>query len=85
MKAVFIGYDIPLALDTKWNDIMPALSKIYKVIQYEGDSVHVINGESDINFIEDLLVAYNTLRQINLTLEVFKVDESLLRADASNQ
>lgn len=78
MQAIFIGYDIPLAVETKWNNIMPALDKIYKVIQYEGDSVHIINGESDINFVEDLLVAYNTFLDINLTLEIFKVDESLI-------
>ena len=58
---------------------MPVLDKMYKVICYDGDSVHVINGESDINLIQDLLVAYNTLLQINLTLEVFTVDESLLK------
>jgi hypothetical protein len=32
MQAVFIGYDIPEALDTKWNHIMPVLDKMYKVI-----------------------------------------------------
>lgn len=79
MQAVFIGYDIPEALDTKWNDIMPTLDKIYKVIQYEGDSVHVITGQSDIQFIKRLLDAYNRLRDINLTLDVFSVDESLLK------
>jgi hypothetical protein len=79
MLAVFIGYDIPEALDTKWTHVIPILDKLYKVIDYEGDTVHVINGESDINFIKDLLVAYNILLQINLTLDVFTVDESLLK------
>lgn len=58
---------------------MPVLDNMYKVNCYDGDSVHVINGESDINFIQDLLVAYNTLLQINLTLDVFTVDESILK------
>lgn len=80
MLGVFIGYDIPVALDTKWNHIMPALDRIYKVIQYQGDTIHIIKGDSDINFIQDLLVAYNNLLDINLTLDVFNIDESLLGA-----
>jgi hypothetical protein len=80
MQAIFIGYDIPLASDIKWDEIMPTLDKIFKVIQYEGDTVHLINEESDIKFVQTLLEAYNTHRDINLTLDVFKVDESLLKA-----
>lgn len=78
MNAVFIGYDIPLALETKWNHIMPALNLMYKVIEYEGDIVHIINTESEIFFIQGLLESYNTLLQINLTLDVFKIDETLV-------
>lgn len=78
MNAVFIGYDIPLALETKWNHIMPALNLMYKGIEYEGDIVHIINAESDISFIQGLLESYNTLLQINLTLDVFKIDETLV-------
>lgn len=80
MQAIFIGYDIPLALDTKWDEVMPVLDKMFKVIQYEGDTVHVVNNESDIIFVQTLVLAYNTHRDINLTLDVFKVDESLLKA-----
>ncbi|MDQ0271152.1 hypothetical protein [Cytobacillus purgationiresistens] len=81
MQAIFIGYDIPLALDIKWDEIMPILSKAFKAIQYEGDTVHIINNnESDITFVQTLLLAYNTHRDINLTLDVFKVNESLLKA-----
>ncbi|KYG33475.1 hypothetical protein [Priestia endophytica] len=79
MQAVFIGYDIPEALEVKWEIIMPELDKKYKRIQYEGDEVHIIagdfTGEPDIKFIEDLVFAYNTDRQINLTLDVFELDE----------
>ncbi|MGZ9869605.1 hypothetical protein ACU3L3_14395 [Priestia endophytica] len=86
MQAVFIGYDVPEALEVKWEIIMPELDKKYKRIQYEGDEVHIIAvdftsiagdfmGESDINFIKDLVFAYNTDRQINLTLDFFELDE----------
>ena len=59
---------------------MPALGKMYKTISYEGDKIHLINGEADLKFISDLLMAYNTLLKINLTLDVFKVDKSLIEA-----
>lgn len=79
MDAVFIGYDIPLALDIKWNEVMPILDNSFKVIQYEGDTVHIINSESDIAFIQTVLSAYNLHKDINLTLDVFEVDENLLK------
>ncbi|MBD8591640.1 MULTISPECIES: hypothetical protein [Peribacillus] len=80
ITGVFIGYDIPEALEVKWDSIMPALGKMYKTISYEGDKIHLINGEADLKFISDLLMAYNTLLKINLTLDVFKVDKSLIEA-----
>lgn len=79
MEAVFIGYDIPLALDIKWNEVMPILDNSFKVIQYEGDTVHIINGKSDIDFIQTVLSAYNLHKDINLTLDVFEVDENVLK------
>ncbi|MFT9494349.1 MULTISPECIES: hypothetical protein [Bacillota] len=67
---VFIGYDIPEALDVKYDKVFPLLDKEFKQIELEGDLVHVIEGESSINFIEDILNAFNTFYDIGLTLDI---------------
>ncbi|MED4456148.1 hypothetical protein [Metabacillus fastidiosus] len=72
--AVFIGYDIPSALDAKWNIIIPKLNQRFEMVDYEGDNVHVVNNEEEITMIENLVEGYNRLLEINLTLEVFEID-----------
>lgn len=78
---VFIGYDIPEALEVKWTYIIPLLDKMFSAISYEGDKVHVLNEQSDTKFISDILVAFNTLLKISLTLDVFTIDESLIESE----
>jgi hypothetical protein len=73
--AVFIGYDIPLALETKWNVVMPLLDQHFESGIYEGDVIHLVNGKSDIQLIEDLLFAFNEHREICLTTDIFEVDK----------
>lgn len=80
MQAVFIGYDIPEALEVKWECIMPLLDRSFKTIKYDGDVIHIINDKSDIEFLKNLLAVFNYLLDINLTLDVFTVDNSLLKA-----
>lgn len=71
----FIGYDIPEALEVKIEVIMPLLDKHFKRIEDSNDQVHVINGESHISFINDILEAYNKLYDFNLTLDLEDYDE----------
>lgn len=67
---VFVGYDIPLALDIKHKMVMPLLDKEFKRIELDGDIVHVIEGESSIEFIEVMIDSYNAYFDIGLTLDI---------------
>ncbi|MGG3641439.1 hypothetical protein [Bacillus gobiensis] len=67
---VFVGYDIPLALDIKHEMVIPLLDKEFKRIELDGDIVHVLEGESSINFIEDMINAFNRFYDIGLTLDI---------------
>jgi hypothetical protein len=73
--AVFIGYDIPLAQETKWNLIMEILDRHFESRIYEGDVIHLVNSKSDIKFIQDLLFAFNEHREISLTTDIFGLNK----------
>lgn len=68
---IFIGYDIPEALDAKWDIVMPLLDRQYKAMDYEGDRVHLVNGKADIWTIQNMLDDINEKKNINLTLDVW--------------
>lgn len=74
MKAIFIGYDIPLALSIKYDEIMPVLDRMFQRIEYEGDQVHLVNNEENINAIQIMLEEYNAQHDMGLTLDVFEID-----------
>ncbi|MDM5205342.1 hypothetical protein [Cytobacillus kochii] len=67
---VFIGYDIPLALEIKYDMLLPLLDKEFKRIELDGDIVHVIEGESSIKFIKDMINSFNAYYDIGLTLDI---------------
>jgi hypothetical protein len=67
---VFVGYDTPLALEIKHDVVIPLLDKVFKRIELDGDIVHVIEGESCINFIEDMINSFNTYYDIGLTIDI---------------
>jgi thiol-disulfide isomerase/thioredoxin len=84
-QAIFIGYDIPLALDVKWKHIMPILSELYEMVEYEGDSVHLVgNDDSALEFTKELLTIFNSHFDINLTADLFKVDKKILKNRKNN-
>lgn len=67
---VFVGYDIPLALDIKHDMVIPLLDKVFKRIELDGDIVHVIEGESSIKFIENMINSFNAYYDVGLTLDI---------------
>lgn len=67
---VFVGYDVPLALEIKHDMVIPLLDKVFKQIDLDGDIMHIIEGESHINFIEDMINAFNTFYDIGLTIDI---------------
>lgn len=78
MKAVFVGYDIPLALDVKWSEVMPFLDQLFERIEYEGDTVRVVKTDTDQMIIRELIESKNEHYDIGLTLEFFIFDENLV-------
>ncbi|PTY89740.1 hypothetical protein [Heyndrickxia sporothermodurans] len=67
---VFVGYDIPLALEIKHDMVIPLLDKEFKRIELEGDIVHLVEGESSIKFIGEMISAFNAYYDIGLTLDI---------------
>jgi hypothetical protein len=69
LYTLFVGYDIPAALDHKHRKLLPVLDEHYPRIDLEGDDVHVIP-EKDIEFIQNILGALNEIYDFNLTADI---------------
>lgn len=69
-RTVFIGYDIPKALEMKYEVVMPMLDKLLKPIDLDGDQCHVIEKEEQRIFVESLLINLNDFHDINLTADI---------------
>jgi hypothetical protein len=63
---VFIGYDIPLALDVKHEQLLPFLDTMLKPVDLGGEKCHIIENEKQKICIEKILSALNGLNDINL-------------------
>jgi hypothetical protein len=79
-SAIWLGYDIPLALDVIIEDIHPILENYgMERIEFEGDTMHVIKGELDVQFIQGIIAAFTKIHQdgddFNITYEVVEIDE----------
>lgn len=57
-KAIWLGYDIPLAMDCIHDEIWPILDQQFERIEYEGDIMHVIRGELDAQFVQGIISAF---------------------------
>lgn len=79
MNTVFIGYDTPDALDVKLNSILQILDREFTRIEYQGDTVHLIGGDTDINFCDDIVAAFNALHAINLNADIGTYDDSQMK------
>lgn len=73
--AVFVGYDIPEAMDMKWDTVMSLFDTFFESGIYEGDVIHLLKGESDIKLVSSLLEAFNEYKDIGLTADFFKVNK----------
>ena len=69
IHSLFIGYDIPSALEMKHGFVMNILDLKYPQSELEGDVVHLIP-EEDVPAIVDMIESINEVFDIGLTCDV---------------
>ena len=66
---VFIGYDIPQALDIKHSIVIPLLDTLYEQIEIEGDILHKVKSIDEIHHIGEIIELFNEYFDFNLTVD----------------
>lgn len=69
---VFVGYDVPLALEIKHDMVIPLLDKVFKRIDLDGDIMHIIGPISKGN-LPCMLRILDMIKKrfMNLKREIF--------------
>ncbi|MCU6603832.1 anti-repressor SinI family protein [Peribacillus frigoritolerans] len=67
-SVLFIGYDIPHALECKIDTVMPFLNKFYPLFECEGDKMHIVP-DPHIPMIQNMIDTLNAHYDFNLTLD----------------
>ncbi|QST02477.1 hypothetical protein IMZ31_23800 (plasmid) [Pontibacillus sp. ALD_SL1] len=65
---VFVGYDIPLALEVKHSQVLPLFDQHFTPHELEGDMVHIVP-ESEMEKAEEIIENYNEKYDIGLTCD----------------
>jgi hypothetical protein len=68
-KTLFVGYDVPLALDLKYDILFPILDAMFQRIEMDGDIFHVIDDEKKLEGVQRLVEHLNEIHGINITLD----------------
>lgn len=68
-KTLFVGYDVPLALDLKYDILFPILDAMFKRVEIDGDIFHVIDDEKKLDGVQRLVEHLNEIHGINITLD----------------
>lgn len=58
ITTLFVGYDIPMALDVKHEEVLPELDKVFTRIDLDGDIAHLVP-EKEINKAQDIIDGFN--------------------------
>lgn len=69
IHTVFIGYDIPEALEVKCEILMPVFNHLYKRIEIEGDKAHIVPSPEDVARISEMVTVLNEYYDFNLTVD----------------
>lgn len=62
-QILFINSEVPESIDVKENTILPMLDLMFQRSIVEGDTVHILKGETDINFCETLIENLNAYQE----------------------
>ncbi|MED3746674.1 MULTISPECIES: hypothetical protein [Geobacillus] len=68
-KVLFVGYDVPLALDIKHDVLFPILDMLFERIEIDGDTFHLVDDENKLEGVKRLVEHLNWVHEINITLE----------------
>ncbi|MEB6550168.1 hypothetical protein MXL46_13820 [Heyndrickxia sporothermodurans] len=74
MKALFLGYELPFDLDLKYDVVFPYLDKSFQKVEYEGDLMHGIPENKEIEIIK-YIEKINQEYDANLVVELIPVGE----------